>query len=109
MNQSCPYWRLLIIVEKRHLGHFRSVLDIELADSRVDIIANEGRKLAGALNTGMKHARTNFVAILLADDMWSVDAVLTLVNHTSAVSGGRFFPLLEKVCGRTRPAHQFNL
>ena len=32
---------------------------------------NEGRKLAGAMNTGMRHAETPFVAILLSDDMWA--------------------------------------
>jgi len=91
INQSCPYWRLLIIVERRDFGHFRSLLEIELADSRIDIISNEGRKLAGALNTGMKHARTNFVAILLADDMWSVDAVLTLVDYIARFPAVDFF------------------
>src|SRR5437867_3595431 len=91
MNQSCPYWRLLIIVEKGDFEHFRRLLAIELADSRIEIIPNEGRKLAGALNTGMRHARTNFVAILLADDMWSADAVLTLTNHIAGFPEVDFF------------------
>jgi glycosyltransferase involved in cell wall biosynthesis len=90
-NQSCPYWRLLIIAEKRDFEHFTRLLEIELADSRIEIISNEGRKLAGALNTGMKHARTNFVAILLADDMWSADAVLTLNNCIAAFPQVDFF------------------
>ena len=91
INQSCPYWRLLIIVEMRDFGHFRNLLEIELADSRIDIISNEGRKLAGALNTGMKNAQTDFVAILLADDMWSVDAVLTLTNYIAGFPEIDFF------------------
>ena len=41
MNQSCPYWRLLIIVEKGDFEHFRRLLAIELADSRIEIIPNE--------------------------------------------------------------------
>src|ERR1043166_9151908 len=82
IQQTSPHWNLLIIVEQHHFGQFRKLLRAELADSRVAMIANEGRKLAGALNTGMRHARTDFVAILLADDMWSSDAVETLNMYT---------------------------
>lgn len=91
LNQSCPYWRLLTIVEKRDLEHFRKLLEVESADPRIEIITNEGRKLAGALNTGMKHAQTDFVAILLADDMWFVDAVLTLTNYIAGFPEIDFF------------------
>jgi glycosyltransferase involved in cell wall biosynthesis len=91
LNQSCPYWRLLTIVEKRDLEHFRKLLEVESADPRIEIITNEGRKLAGALNTGMKHAQTEFVAILLADDMWSVDAVVTLTNYIAGFPEIDFF------------------
>jgi glycosyltransferase involved in cell wall biosynthesis len=91
LNQSCPHWRLLTIVEKRDLEHFRKLLEVESADPRIEIITNEGRKLAGALNTGMKYARTNFVAILLGDDMWSVDAVLTLTNYIARFPEVDFF------------------
>ena len=54
------------------------MLAVELRDPRIAMIANEGRKLAGALNTGMRRANTEFVGILLADDLWSENAVATL-------------------------------
>jgi glycosyltransferase involved in cell wall biosynthesis len=91
IDQSCPDWELLIIVEKRNSDHFRKLLEQELADSRVGMILNEGRKLAGALNTGMRHATTDFVAILLADDMWSSDAVHTLNTYIDAFRDVDFF------------------
>ncbi len=91
MNQSCPDWDLLIIVEKRDSDHFRKLLHQGLADSRVAMIVNEGRKLAGALNTGMRHAKTDFVAILLADDMWSTDAVHTLNTYIGGFPDIDFF------------------
>ncbi|MGH7801696.1 MAG: glycosyltransferase [Thermodesulfobacteriota bacterium] len=78
VNQTCPYWHLLIIVEKRDLKTFREILESELNDSRIKMIVNEGRKLAGALNTGMRQAKTDFAAILLADDMWSLKAIQVL-------------------------------
>ena len=91
LNQSCPHWRLLTIVEKRDLEHFRKLLEVESADPRIEIITNEGRKLAGALNTGMKYARTNFVAILLGDDMWARVAVSVLLNHVTQYPQVDFF------------------
>ncbi len=75
MNQTHPGWRLLIIVEKRDFKKFQKLLPVELADPRIEIIVNQGRKLAGAINTGMKCAKTEFVAILLADDLWANNAM----------------------------------
>lgn len=81
MNQSDPHWYVLIIIEKGEYDHFKKVLDRELGDSRIEMITNEGRKLAGAINTGMRYAKTDFVAILLADDMLSSDAVEVLNEY----------------------------
>lgn len=75
MTQTHPGWRLIIIVEKRNLKKFQKTLAAELADPRVEIVVNQGRKLAGAINTGMKGAKTEFVAILLADDLWANNAI----------------------------------
>ena len=81
MNQSDPYWYMLIITEKSDYDNFKNILDRELGDSRIEMITNEGRKLAGAINTGMRYAKTDFVALLLADDMWSRDAVEVLNEY----------------------------
>jgi glycosyltransferase involved in cell wall biosynthesis len=81
MRQTCPLWRLLIVVEPEDLESFHTLLQNERADPRVDIIVNRGRRLAGAINSGMKSATTDFVALLLADDLWSDDAVETLSRY----------------------------
>jgi len=91
INQSCPYWYLLIIVEEDDFNKFREILEKELNDSRIEIIVNQGRKLAGAINTGMKYAKTDFVAILLADDMWSNNAVEVLNRYIAQYAGIDFF------------------
>jgi glycosyltransferase involved in cell wall biosynthesis len=80
-NQTCPYWNLLIIVERNDYSRFKMLLQNELCDPRIDIIVNQGRKLAGAVNSGMRYASTEFVAILLADDMWSNDAIEKLNQY----------------------------
>ena len=76
--QTTPDWRLLIIVEPEDRARFEHLLGKELADARCRLIVNEGRKLSGAMNTGMRQAETPFVAILLADDMWAPNATEVL-------------------------------
>jgi glycosyltransferase involved in cell wall biosynthesis len=90
-RQSSPFWSLLIIVEDRDYERFSTLLQHELKDSRLQMIRNEARKLSGAFNTGMRRARTDFVAILLADDMWSTDAVAMLSANIRAHPEADFF------------------
>jgi len=91
INQSCPYWHLLIIIEKGDSDHFRNSLEKELDDSRVEMIINKGRKLAGAINSGMRYTTPDFVALLLADDRWSTDAVKVLNDHIAKYPHIDFF------------------
>jgi GT2 family glycosyltransferase len=62
-----------------HPASIRASLEADLGeaahDPRITLIDERGRKLAGALNSGMRAARTEFVAILFADDAWEPHAV----------------------------------
>src|SRR4051812_25942463 len=80
-QQTSPCWHLLIVVEKTDVDKFKKLLQKQYNDSRVSMIVNQGGKFPGAINTGMRHAGTAFVAILLADDMWSYDAVMILNRY----------------------------
>jgi glycosyltransferase involved in cell wall biosynthesis len=60
-------------------------------EPRVRLITNSGRKLAGALNSGMKAAATEFVAILLSDDRWVVDAIEILETNITLNPGVDLF------------------
>jgi len=91
LGQTCPDWRLLVIVEDSDRGELEGVLAEYLADPRIELIANEGRKLAGAFNTGMRRAETGFVAILLGDDLWSPAAVEVLASFIVAFPETDFF------------------
>jgi colanic acid/amylovoran biosynthesis glycosyltransferase len=89
--QTSPRWRLLVIVEPGDVEMFEALLSHALGDDRVELVANEGRKLAGAFNTGMRRAETEYVAVLLADDMWAPHAVETLLRHIDARPEVDFF------------------
>ncbi len=79
--QTDPRWSLLIIVEPEDLSRHHELLSRQCDDPRVGIIANQGRGLAGAVNTGMRAAASQFVALLMADDLWSLRAVEVLHKH----------------------------
>ena len=81
VRQSCPSWRLLVVVEADELASFERLLAEELADPRIDIVPNETKGFPGAINTGMRRAATPFVSILLADDMVSDDTVEILSGY----------------------------
>jgi glycosyltransferase involved in cell wall biosynthesis/GT2 family glycosyltransferase len=89
--QTSPRWRLLVIVEPGDVDAFEALLADALGDERVELVANEGRKLAGAFNTGMRRAETEYVGVLLGDDMWAPHAVETLLRHIDARPEVDFF------------------
>jgi O-antigen biosynthesis protein len=105
VGQTSPDWRLLVVVEEDGHATLGAFLEPYLRDPRIELLVNEGRKLAGAFNTGMRHAGTEFVAILFADDMWTRDAVAVLSDNVRehpevdffhsarAIVGGRDEPL----------------
>jgi glycosyltransferase involved in cell wall biosynthesis len=76
--QTSPRWRALVI----HPAEIRAALESDLGealnDPRIELVEERGRKLAGALNTGMRTAQTKFTAILFADDLWEPGAVEVL-------------------------------
>jgi O-antigen biosynthesis protein len=91
LEQTSPRWRLIVSAEPGDLHQFQELLSAELADPRVRLLANQGEGLAGALNTGIRAADTEFCGILLGDDMWSRDAVEVLEREIAAHPEVDFF------------------
>jgi glycosyltransferase involved in cell wall biosynthesis len=96
-EQTSPTWRALVIVEPARRSRLESVLQPHLSDPRFRLITNEGRKLAGAFNTGMRHAETDFVAVLLGDDLWAPDAVAVLEREIRARPDVDFFHSARRI------------
>ena len=79
--QTCPRWHLFVIADDKNFAAVAETLGDELADPRIDIIRASKAQLAPKLNAGMKRASTEFLAILLGDDMWSSAAIEVLADY----------------------------
>ncbi|HEY4002377.1 MAG TPA: glycosyltransferase [Candidatus Xenobia bacterium] len=90
-QQTSPDWKLMVLVERRDQAHFSQLLKAALQDGRVTLRTSEGRRLGGALNTGMLRADTTFVAILLGDDRWADNAVGVLNRAVATLPRVDFF------------------
>jgi glycosyltransferase involved in cell wall biosynthesis len=96
LEQTCDRWELLLIGE-RAVAELEHELGERASDSWIRVVSNEGRKLAGALNTGMRHAHAAFVGILFADDLWSSDAVEVLARNIRDHPDADFFHSSRRV------------
>ena len=100
-SQTDPNWRALVIVEPGRRGSTATVMEPQLADQRIQVIENAGRGLPGAFNTGMSATDTEFVSILLADDLWAPETVAVLVREIDARPGVDFFHSARRVIDET--------
>lgn len=91
LSQTSPHWRALIIHTPRAGAEVQAQLGQAAQDPRLTLIEQRGRKLAGALNTGMRATQTRFAAILLGDDLWAPDAVAVLSREIAAAPDVDFF------------------
>lgn len=53
----------------------------QFQDSRIRIIHQKNRGLAGARNTGIRHAQGDYIALLDSDDLWLPEKLQKLVEH----------------------------
>ncbi|MDZ3830811.1 MAG: glycosyltransferase [Sphingopyxis sp.] len=79
LAQSFAYFELLIVDDG---GSDRSI-DIcrSYTDSRIRIISQPNRGLAGARNTGINEARGRYIALLDSDDRWLPEKLALHVIH----------------------------
>lgn len=96
-RQTRSDWRLLIMVHEASASQFRTLLRESLMDERVRLVHRDGRLLAGAYNSAMRAAETEFIAALLGDDLLAPDAVEVLGEcirahpHVDFFHSGRYF------------------
>ena len=97
LAQSSPRWRALVIHPPGARAELQAQLGDEAADARIELVEEKGRNLAGALNTGMRAARTEFTSILFADDLWAPEAVAVLERNIAAHPDVDFFHSARRI------------
>lgn len=79
LHQTYSDFELLVIDDE---SPDRSVeLCRAFQDSRIKIISQNNRGLAGARNTGIRHAKGQYIAFLDGDDCWRPDKLKRHVEH----------------------------
>jgi glycosyltransferase involved in cell wall biosynthesis len=113
LNQTSPHWRLIVIGEAPCEG-VSDVIKRHFSESPIQVILNSGKLLSGAINTGLKAASTEFVCLLLGDDMLSPNAIAKLQEQIAAHSTADVFHSsrliineLGKVIGRRLVVDRF--
>ncbi|MBW4650076.1 MAG: glycosyltransferase [Kastovskya adunca ATA6-11-RM4] len=79
LNQTYQNFELLIVDDE---SPDRSVeICRQFADPRIKIISQKNRGLAGARNTGIRHATGEYLAFLDGDDLWLPEKLEKHVEH----------------------------
>ena len=91
LDQSWSDWRLLVMADRSVATELESFLEGELSDSRLRLVAVGTPNLAATINAGMKQASTEFVTLLLGDDIFVVNAIEVLQRAIRAQTDVDFF------------------
>jgi len=79
LAQTYSHFELLIIDDE---SPDRSVeICQQFNDPRIKIISQKNRGLAGARNTGIRHAQGEYIALLDGDDLWLPEKLASHVQH----------------------------
>jgi glycosyltransferase involved in cell wall biosynthesis len=91
LNQSSGDWRLVMLADRSVAAELKTLLQNELSDFRVRFVGVDTRNLAATINAGMKLASTEFVTLLLGDDLFAVNAIEVLQRAIRARPDVDFF------------------
>src|SRR6201988_618895 len=118
-SQSIPIWNLIVIYDpSKNVETMRVLKELSNCDdNRVSVLKNESKLLTGALNTGMRHAKTPYVCSLLCDDLLDKKAIEVLRGYISKHPEIDFFHSSRMyidgnsnpISGVHRAAESFNL
>ena len=77
LDQSSGDWRLILVADNSVVSELKSFLQGEFSNSRFQFVVGMPN-LAARINVGMKQASTEFVTLLLGDDLFAANAIEVL-------------------------------
>jgi len=82
-SQNTPVWNLIVIVDHNEkIATINDLKELSISkDKRVSVIKNESKLITGALNTGMKYAKTPYVCSVHCDDLLDRKAIGVLNGY----------------------------
>jgi glycosyltransferase involved in cell wall biosynthesis len=97
LDQSSGEWCLLVMADRSVASELESFLQAELSDSRLGLITVGTPNLPATINVGMKQANTEFVTLLLGDDLFAPNAIEVLQRAIRAQPDIDFFHSSRRV------------
>jgi glycosyltransferase involved in cell wall biosynthesis len=76
----------VLIVDDGSPDRSIEICEQQFNDPRIKIIRQENRGLAGARNTGIRHAQGEYLAFLDSDDLWEPEKLAHHVQHLDAAA-----------------------
>jgi len=83
LNQTYTNFEVLIIDDESPDNSIAICQQFD--DSRIKIISQKNRGLAGARNTGIRHAQGDYLAFLDSDDLWLPEKLAQHVKHLDSL------------------------
>jgi glycosyltransferase involved in cell wall biosynthesis len=80
LAQTYPHFEVLI-VDDGSPDRSIEICQQQFDDPRIKIIHQANRGLAGARNTGIRHAQGDYLAFLDSDDLWEPDKLAKHIEH----------------------------
>jgi len=84
LAQTCQDFEVLVVDDGSTDGGTSVARSYADSDPRIQVVTQENRGLAGARNTGIRHARGQYIALLDADDLWSQQKLALHKEHLDA-------------------------
>ncbi len=84
LAQTCQDFEIVVVNDASSDQGPAIVETYRSRDPRVRMVTQDNRGLAGARNTGIRHARGRYLALLDADDLWTPDKLALHRAHLDA-------------------------